>query len=191
MEKIKRLPLIILLLFVQFRGFCDNNTLNQFFSNSDIDDIRILVNKFDQCLLNQYVKKDVGSASCAFVQHLEGVDTVSEFENELNFIMQQKEEILVSIKMETITKIWNMSALDQSFDVHKLKGLNLEGEYIRFLKQFAKHNRTIEEYLDSILVAGGVGPYGIELFQKIQDKLDVENFQYRFIIAVHYLSVCA
>lgn len=66
--------------------------------------------------------------------------------------------------------------------------INLKGEYLPFLKEMGIKYPIINEYYESIMVAGDLNPFGIKLFQKRQKELPMTDEALRLILAIHYLS---
>lgn len=182
----------LLIVFVIFPAFTlegkDAKQLKRFFDKSDVKNINKLISEFDHYLCDKYATSISDVAYNKFFEELLQVKSVSEFKEKLNIPCETRAHIWSQIEQRTLSKIWNISSSTKNSD-YKIGGINLNGDYIRYLNEVGKNNELIREYTHSIIGAGDISPSCFSLFIIRARELNVKDKYIRYIIAVHYLSI--
>ena len=145
--------------------------------------INFLVCQFDQTLKENYKDADLSNSYSAFFSRLRKAETVNEFVELLNFICENKEVMLKNLNRESFLKIWNKSTINGNLSI------NINGEFINFLNGIADNNPIVKEYYNMITIAGDISPSAISYLVDKQGELELDP-HIRFILTVHYLSIC-
>lgn len=190
MDNIKRISILLSLLLFFANVNAKNNQvlLKKFFTKDENNDISILVERFDDFLLGKYESPDLPGAYEKFFEAMAKSETLDEVRKVAKIPDEQKKQMVEGLQKSTLSKIWEHHRFRNTSietDFH----FNYEGKYKEFLKEVGKRNPLIEEYYESIEIAGNISPSSFSLFIHRQKELDVTDKEIRFILAVHYISM--
>lgn len=117
--------------------------------------------------------------------------------------IEEQRKVFDDINSSTFKNIWleGEGKIYVTFDGKKLKepikykgiGMSTEGKYVELLKRLGKDNEKINQYYNSLVELGDI-PLYIDLYGKLIDlnakwTEDVEQSQWRLIIAIHILTI--
>jgi hypothetical protein len=181
------LLLIICAIFNTLAGAETLHSLGKFFTKTEQKKLIGLTRDYDRYILSQY---DQGNGSfqeaySRFFSAVSGASTIAEFEKIIHIPTPFKEKMLKKAGKKTLCKIWNFKPAN-SLTIASIK---LEGSYLSWLKEINNSHPLIKEYIESIMVAGDIGPFGYGLIRQRAIELDVNDTGMRLILAVHYISL--
>lgn len=181
--------ILLALLLSPFYVYGDNSreSLEGFFNKDEINDINLLINRFDDYIQEDYEGSDLSNAYENFFEAMAKSEAQDDLSN-VAIPYEQKKQMVDGLQKSTLSKIW---------EHHRFKNTNIEtdfylnynGKYMEFLREAGKKNLLIKEYYDSIETAGVISPYSFSLLNHKQKELDISDKRIRFILAVHYLTL--
>jgi hypothetical protein len=90
------------------------------------------------------------------------------------------------ISINTYNTIWR-DKLDSQFGDNI--EINLQGEYVKLLKDLCYNNPTIENYYYKLIKWGDISPSMISYIVNNSDKLDLNSEEIRLFISIHYITI--
>ena len=89
---------------------------------------------------------------------------------------------------ELINKIWQISKyreVNDSTNIQTLINLRHNSHFVYYLQK----DKRMEEYCNIIDNSGGIAPSLVVLFLSLQEELDMNSFEDRLKVVVHYMSL--
>lgn len=117
------------------------------------------------------------------LENLENADYYNEFIDMININIKYIDTLKSVISKKTFDEIWKYDYSRNSYN------LNMEGEYMLFLKSLSEDNEIVKEYYDAIQLAQGISPAMVRIIQKRYSKLDLSDPNIELLISIHYLSL--
>ena len=178
----------------------NNRTVTTIFDKSEIEDLRKILTFFNEQICDN---ENIIECYQRFLKRV--AEQEKEYIIEINIPFQEQLKMYNQINENTFNQIWvfyEMRHRDYP-DVLKYLNFNINGKYLKFLKEFGKENIIIENYLDRYRQLGGISmPYssitkyledydeqGIRRVKDIYEDYDVEDERIQLVIAIHYLTL--
>jgi hypothetical protein len=156
--------------------------LESFFKESEIKELKIIVDEFDKQILSNFGVNELENAYFKFFESIEQAKTSDEFIMKISFI--NKGLILEKANKEALNLIWELNSLTS-----EIESLKTKGPYVDFLMLSGKENSILKEYIESIINSGDVNPYSVGLLRTKARLLNINDSNMRLILAIHYLSI--
>jgi hypothetical protein len=165
----------------------DNRTFNKIFTHSEIQELQILFDFFNE---NICVDNEAKNLTKCYKEFFKRFEKTEEFDIPL------EEQLILYDKISENTfqefwgfgKSWNV-LFEAPQDTFKLIYLKIDGKYIDFLKEVARNDKVIENYYQNLVTIGDLSPTIVaELFYDY-DKYKIRDIRVKFIVAIHYLTL--
>jgi hypothetical protein len=164
-----------------------NDTLIQsYFSQNEINDLENILSFFN----NEITKNCSGDLDKCYNMYFENIQ--EKFKKNDFGIPQEKEDILLkNIRQSTFDKIWSESIAfkNNRKDTADIIIMNINGQYMNFLKEYGSIKQFIYPYYYGIKITGDINAGSINSMILNYDKFNIKDEKDRLIIAIHYLTV--
>lgn len=160
---------------VQIQDYCNC------FTNPEVEELDLLVSKFDSLLLTKYSEQNVSRAYLMFS------DSIFYYAYEQNILEDFKSLNSIYSKILTFQvakKIWSRSFMENWKIFY-----NSENLYNSYLHELGKKNDVIYEYWETINALDDIPPSLILFISKNAEKLNFNDRNHRLMLAVHYLTL--
>ena len=178
----------ITIVITLFCTYLSNNTLCDYFKRTEIRQLKNFVENFDSFILNKYKTEDNSLAN----SYKLFFDEIKRNETEVELIDQSVihalKEGFVKLDQDLTNKIWIISKyreINDSTNIQTLINLRHNSHFVYYLQS----DKRMEEYCNIIDNSGGISPSLVVLFLSIQEELDMNNFEDRLKVVVHYMSL--
>ncbi len=167
--------------------------LSDYYSVRELEDLGVLVNFFDDYVIEQTGESDLQRAYASFNKQQANKSDIS-----LSIPLDTVRAMFARVKLPVWNSIWNYSSVDvyRSRDSLRLIvpiiDLKLHDAYWQFLLALAETDEQIGKYTKTIQQAGSLAPslYGLyfDRFYKYKYSVDFTRAANRLVAAVHYLT---
>lgn len=183
MEKIIKVFILCLIVSINSYGIGE---LDNFFARKDIENIKLIVKKFDNHIIRNCKCTDIYEAYPKLFDSISQLRSVEELSDVIGLSNEKKEEIFKNINKKTLSKIWKIQCSKGYTGITKI---NYTGKYLEFLREMSKNNELLKKYYNSIELAGDISPSSVSFLREHEKELNIEDLNIRFVLAVHYLSI--
>ncbi|WP_346860149.1 hypothetical protein [uncultured Draconibacterium sp.] len=193
----KHLTLILTMFFVlscttqKSRDLSNDNLITMTFSATEINDLVIIQDFFDNCIgLAENEKQDnIDKVYFDFFQQNSDITKATDLKIPIDF--EKQKGLYNQIDKKTFEDIWSIDRFIKrdSNDTLKNVGLNRHGKYFEFLKLLGGQDSTINKYYNTLEVAGDISPSMVADLAINHEKYDIKDPKVRLVIAIHYLTL--
>lgn len=168
-----------------------NPTLVEVFENSEIQDMSIILEFFNEqiCLNQETVENNVIDCYQNFFKRMYQAEKTGYIDLKIPYPEQQK--LYNQISDSTFNQIWSFGKrwTINSQDTLKYIEFTYDGKYVNFLKELGEENDVIKRYYDSFRSVGGIGPAMVADLLINYDSYNVKDIRIRLVVAIHYLTM--
>ena len=169
----------------------DNKTFRKTFSESEIQDLQLLFDFFNESICSDPNTEDLTDCYKEFFRKLEESEETGDIHLDIPFDKQMK--VYDSFSDSTFYRIWTLGKSwnygDAPQDSYRTVHFTPNGKYLDFLKSTGRDDKVIKHYYESILGAGDIPPSIISGLLVNYDHYNIKDIRVRFIVAIHYLSL--
>lgn len=169
----------------------DNKTFRKTFSESEIQDLQLLFDFFNESICSDPNTEDLTDCYKEFFNKLEKSEETGDIHLDIPFDKQMK--VYKRFSNSTFNEIWTFAVRweygDAIQDSHRTVHFNPNGKYLEFLKKTGKDEKVIKQYYESIQATGDIPPSLIAGLLVNFDQYNIKDIRVRFIVAIHYLTL--
>ena len=169
----------------------NDQTIKESFNTIEINDLTKIQSFFDKSigLTESDKQENLEKVYTDFFLQNSDIEKVSDFKLSLNFNDQKK--LYNQLDKRTFDNIWEISWSTKwnSNDTIKHIQLNRQGKYVEFLKSFGEQDSVINNYYNSLEIAGDISPSMFADLIKNYKNYNIKDPKIRLIIAIHYLTL--
>ncbi len=169
----------------------NDETIKESFNTTEINDLTKIQSYFDKSigLTENENQENLEKVYTDFFLQNSNIEKVSDFKLSINFNDQKK--LYNQLDKKTFDNIWEISWSTKwnSNDTLKHIQLNRHGKYTEFLKTVGKQDSVINNYYNSLEIAGDISPSMFADLIKNYKNYNVNDPKIRLIIAIHYLTL--
>jgi hypothetical protein len=175
------------LLLMGCSGSFNSTELDHNFNESEKRDLELLTNFFQEQMCHQ--KSDFSNCMDSIIPFLGEYGWMPILEN-VNFEEQQK--LYDSFESKLFSEIWSFCKFHNPKEGWERKSLclNIDGKYMKFLKDLAENNSDLKDYYELMYATGDWESMGLlqgNLYTK-PENYDLRDPNIQILIAVHYLT---
>lgn len=192
----KKITYILIAFFLTNCTFESNSDLSsdilikKTFNKSEIKDLQKIFDFFNSEIYNSNCK----NLNECYLNYCSGIKSQIEktvaFNTNLNF--EKQENLYHKIHNNTFKEIWSYQKslpINERKDTLKYLGLNYEGKYRKFLNEYGKENKEIENYAESFNVSADLSPSMIAELSMNYESFNIYELKTKLVIAIHYLTL--
>ncbi len=165
-------------------------TIKESFNTTEINDLTKIQSFFDKSIgLTESDKQDnLEKVYTDFFLQNSDIEKMSDFKLSINF--NDQKGMYNQLDKKTFDNIWTISWLTKpdSNDSLKYIQLNRQGKYVEFLKSLGQQDSVINNYYNSLEIAGDISPTMVGDLIKNYKNYNIKDPKVRLIIAIHYLT---
>lgn len=169
----------------------NDQTIKESFNSTEINDLTKIQRFFDKSigLTKSDKQEDLERVYTDFFLQNAYIEKISDFKLSINF--NDQKELYNQLDQKTFNNIWTISWSTKwgSNDTLKHIKLNHQGKYVEFLKASGEHDSVINNYCNSLEIAGDISPTMVADLIKNYKNYKVNNPKIRLLIAIHYLTL--
>lgn len=172
----------------------DNDSLKTYFSDKELKILSDFVENFESQLVSGNDPKLVEDKYIKIFAELETINSIEAYVHGIKKSFGSNNDLISNLIKENFNnKIWYLNEYADNNQTHSNTDLiiNLEGEYFKFLKNYAYvcDSDFIKEYAKSIEVAGDISPSSLTVVKYKWKELDLQDEITRLILAIHFVSL--
>ena len=193
----KKLFLISMMIFAlgctsqRQNDLLNDQTIKASFNTTEMNDLAKIQRFFDESIgfTEREKQENLEKVYTDFFLQNSDIEKESDFKLSINF--NDQKELYDQLDKKTFDNIWEISRWSEwnSNDTLKRIQLNREGKYLQFLKTFGEQDSVINNYYNSLEIAGDISPTMIADLVKNYKNYNVNDPKIRLIIAIHYLTL--
>jgi hypothetical protein len=160
------------------------------FNKSEIKDLQKIFDFFNSEICDSNYEK----LNECYLNYCLGIKSQIEkngaFNTNLSF--EKQKNLYNKIHNKTFREIWNFQKslpINKRKDTLKYLGLNYEGKYRKFLNEYGKENKEIENYAERFNVTADLSPSMIAELSFNYESFNIYEMKTKLIIAIHYLTL--
>ncbi len=169
----------------------NDQTIKESFNTTEINDLTKIQSFFDKSigLTESDKQENLEKVYTDFFLQNSDIEKISDFKLSINF--NDQKELYNQLDKKTFDDIWEISWSKEinSIDTLKQIQLNRQGGYVKFLKTFGEQDSVINNYYNSLEIAGDISPTMVADLIKNYKNYNVNDPKIRLIIAIHYLTL--
>lgn len=169
----------------------DNKTFKQTFSKTEIQDLQLLFDFFNESICSDRETQDLTNCYQDFFTRMEKSEETGEIQLNISFDEQQK--IYDEFSDSTFNEIWTLCCWrvfrENPMDTFRMVYINLEGKYFEFLKKTGDNDKVINQYFQTLQTAGDLTPSLIAGLLVNHKYYNIEDIRVKLIVAIHYLTL--
>jgi len=195
-----RIPIVIVLMsfFINCNSVdapcksIESSLMNEF-DKEEIKELKEILVFFDNIVSAQTKINSIDSAYHHYIENLRLSESKGEFETKLLMDKPRIDSFMNEYKKNKIfDKIWKIEYGTDIIRKDTLSSViipNQQGAYFILLDKAIENDKIFNEYKNSLITCGEIGPDLVVRFQFIHESLDFNNEIIRLITAIHYISV--
>lgn len=169
----------------------NDQTIKALFNETEINDLTKIQSFFDKSIgskVNENEENLEKLYTNFFLQNSD-IEKASDFKLSINF--GEQKELYNQLDKRTFDDIWVIGWLTKmdSNDTLKIIQLNRQGKYVELLKTIGEQDSTINNYYNSLEIAGDISPSMFADLIKNHKNYNLKDPKIRLIIAIHYLTL--
>ncbi|WP_321288302.1 hypothetical protein [uncultured Sunxiuqinia sp.] len=169
----------------------NDETIKESFNSTEINDLTKIQSFFDKSigLTENKNQENLEKVYTYFFLENSDIEKAANFKLSINF--NDQKELYNQLDEKTFNDIWEISWSKKwnSNDTIKHVQLNRQGKYVQFLKTFGEQDSVINNYYNSLEIAGDISPAMVADLAKNYKNYNVKDPKIRLIIAIHYLTI--
>lgn len=169
----------------------NDQTIKESFDKTEINDLKKIQSFFDKSigLTESDTQENLEKVYTDFFLQNSNIEKISDFNLSINF--NDQKELYNQLDQKTFNNIWTISRLNKLGSNDSLENiiLNRQGKYVAFIKTLGKQDSVINNYYNSLEIAGDISPTMVADLIKNYKNYNVIDPKIRLIIAIHYLTL--
>jgi len=172
-----------------------NNTIAETFNESEIKDLQILFDFFNEQICGS---KDMNNDSLTECYENYCSQIKKEFKSKYTFDTKidfnQQLEIYEQLDTSTFKQIWYFGRhriIRKQKDTLDFKEISLASnkKYSKFLEKYGEENNTIKNYIKRLKAAGDITPTMNSSLIMAYERYNLSDIRTKLMIAIHYLTI--
>ena len=169
----------------------NDQTTKKLFTTTEINDLAKIQTFFDKSigLTDSDKQENVEKVYTDFFLQNADIEKVADFKTLINFSDQK--ELYNQLDENTFNDIWEISWSKKGNSVDSLQHIQLNGhgKYMDLLKTVGKQDTVINNYYNSLEIAGDISPSMFADLVRNYENYNINDSKIRLIIAIHYLTI--
>jgi hypothetical protein len=175
----------IFILAILFLTSCNSENLNLSLFDKSQKEILKKIIMLNDSLLNQYNNFPINESYYNQLKKLNNSQSASEI---LNNEFIKDDSFCISLQKSNIIILKKAKKYNPKGEGF-VYSLNLDSNYLSFIKHLSNKNNTILEYYNSIISTGTLSPISTKIITHYLTKEDLKNDNIRLVISVHFLLI--
>jgi len=176
---------------VDYTKVLQKTNLINYFSNDEIKELSNLLTEFENNLSIKNKSNEVIKNYSELSATLQKEQTYLAFLDKIESYFSTSKAVNQLVSNKLYSKIWkdDIGRINNSDVIDTLMNINPNGTYAKFLKDYAQEKPMLKEYINSLVVSGGMSPAMVAMMKEESQQLDFNDPVVRLIIAIHYFTL--
>ena len=144
-----------------------------------------LIECFENHIIHQFPSSSIYESYEVFFETMSKASSTQEMREILSISDTKQREVFRKIGRNKLSEVWVLNRDDSL----RIESINLDGAFLKLLKEVSMKNSILKDYYDSIKMMGDISPRCIDIVKSHSGEFQINDMDIKLILAVHYFSI--